>query len=233
MRIPDAVRALERDLRDVFGERLHSLVVYAGVDAGDKAATMAVVDRLAADDLRACAARVGTWQDAGLATPLFLAAHEFARSLDVFPFEFGAILAEHHVVAGRDPFDGLHVDPAHLRHACEVQARSHLLHLREGFLETAGRGDRIADLLARSATPLAALLVSVARLHGHAVADRVSAASIVERAAGLPMGVLRTIVELTADRSVPSEEARRLFPGYLEAVEQLAGYVDRWGPHAQ
>ena len=39
----------------------------------------------------------------------------------------------------------LTVDPADLRRACEVQARSHLLHLREGYLETRGRADALAD----------------------------------------------------------------------------------------
>ena len=80
--------------------------------------------------------------------------------------EFGAILADHAVVSGRDPFDGLRVDAADLRRACEVQVRSHLLHLREGYIETRGRGDAIAELVADSAAPLAGLVKSVARLLG-------------------------------------------------------------------
>ena len=124
-----------------------SLVVYASdrqrramrdADAGRRR-------RLNADDLRACAAQVarGTSRSGDAAV---LAAHEFERSLDAFPLEFGAILADHVVVSGANPFDGLRVDPADLRRACEVQARSHLLHLREGYLETRGRGDALADL---------------------------------------------------------------------------------------
>ena len=38
---------------------------------------------------------------------------------------------------------------ADLRRACEVQARSHLLHLREGYLETRGRADALSDLIVR------------------------------------------------------------------------------------
>src|SRR5688500_6638424 len=144
MDIPDAVHALDGDLRAIFGDRLRSLAVYTAVASDDRTATLAVVAGLSADDLRACAGRVAGWDDAGLATPLFVAADEFARSLDAFPFEFGAILADYAVVSGSDPFTGLSVDPAHLRQACEVQARSHLLHLREGFLETRGRGDALA-----------------------------------------------------------------------------------------
>jgi hypothetical protein len=227
MDIPDAVQALDRDLRAIFGDRLRSLVVYAAIAGDDGTSTLAVVDGLSADDLRACVGQVAAWDDAGLGTPLFVATHEFERSLDAFPFEFGAILADHAVVSGADPFAGLRVDPAYLRQACEVQARSHLLHLREGFLETRGRGDALAELLLRSAAPLVALLQSVARLEGMtAAAD--TAAALVEQRTGIPSGSLARIAQLTGRKDLSSDEARRLFPGYLDAVQRLTAFVDRW-----
>src|SRR5580765_7371244 len=185
---PDAVQALEHQLREVFGNRLQSLVVYGqravrdahgghaahGAHNGPQTRTLAVVDSMTADDLRACAGRVDAWHGAGLATPLFFAAHEFERSLDAFPLEFGAILADHTVVTGANPFASLAVDPADIRRACEVQARSHLLHLREGFLETRGRGDALAVLIVKSAAAFAALVTSIARLEGHATGDAAS-----------------------------------------------------------
>src|SRR6185503_18591968 len=159
-------------------------------------------------DLRACAGRVAMWHDAGLATPLILESPEFARSLDAFPFEFGAILADHVIVSGRDPFEGLLVDAADVRRACEVQARSHLLHLREGYIETQGRSDALADLIARSSAPLSALLKSVARLKGTVMGD----------------GVLAEVAGL--DGRLPSgDAARRLFPDYLSAVEHLTNEI--------
>lgn len=227
MDIPDAVRSLERDLRDIFGARLRSLVLYEA-EGDDRVDTLAVVDRLSADDLRGCAARAARWHDAGLATPLFLAAHEFDRSLDAFPLEFGAILARHVLVAGENPFDGLHVNLNHLRQACEIQARSHLLHLREGFIETHGRSDALADLIRRSAPALAALVRSVARLQEHGGSDLESAAAALEREIGAGAGTLAAAAKLAAGGPLSSEDARRIFPEYLNAVERLAGYVDRW-----
>src|SRR5439155_13084285 len=159
------------------------------------------------DDLRRCAARTGQWHDAGAATPLILEASEFGRSLDAFPFEFGAILADHLLVAGLHPFEGLGVDPVDLRRACEVQARSHVLHPREGFMETGGRGDLVADLIVRSSAPLSALLTHVRHLAG-AVAE-----------ADDPS--LARVTALSVRPSLPSDEARDLFPAYLEAVERL------------
>jgi hypothetical protein len=229
MDITDAVRALARDLGQIFGARLRSVVMYnpvAGM-AEEGTPTLAVVEGLSPGDLRACVDRVPAWQDAGLATPLLMKEREFARSLDAFPFEFGAILAHHVVVSGQDPFDGLAVSAAHLRQACEVQARSHLLHLREGYLETHGRGDRIADLIVRSAKPLSALLTSVVRLQG-SEHDGIEAARLVEQRVGLPPDSLAAVARLASGGTLPPDDARRVLPAYLEALEQLTQYIDQW-----
>jgi hypothetical protein len=255
MQIPDAVGALERDLRAIFGSRLRSLVVYGlraqpahGNSHGPRASsdvhqaerpithTLAVVDTLSTDDLRACAARVEAWHDGGLATPLVLAAQEFGRSLDAFPFEFGAILADHLLVAGSDPFDGLRVDTADLRRACEVQARGHWLHLREGYLETRGRGDALAVLIVESAPAFAALVTSVAQLDvaaaprgagGAGEKDVAAAARYVDRRLSLP-STASEIVALAGVREISSAEAERMFAPYLETVERLVGHIDTW-----
>jgi hypothetical protein len=174
----------------------------------------------------ACVGQVAAWDDAGLGTPLFVATHEFERSLDAFPFEFGAIRRSHRHLRRRS-IHRLRVDPAYLRQACEVQARSHLLHLREGFLETRGRGDALAELLLRSAAPLVALLQSVARLEGMAAAGD-TAAALVEQRTGIPSGSLGRIAQLTRRQDLSSDEARRLFPGYLDAVQRLTAFVDGW-----
>jgi len=243
--IPPAVRTLDGDLREVFGARLRSLVAY-GIHAhpvphddgsgghGQEHSgpplvhTLAVVDTLTSDDLRGCGLRLTKWHDLGLATPLLLAADEFARSLDVFPFELSAILADHAVVSGANPFEGLDVDVDDLRRACEVQARGHLLHLRQAFMETRGRGDALAVLVVRSAPAWASLLQNVARLDGHATHDPASAARHVERLLGLTNGV-EEVVRLTHVHEIPSGDALRVFPGYLDAAERLTKYVDRWG----
>ncbi len=230
MQIPEVVRALERELRDVFGKRMQSLVVY-GHAGGVRAApisTLALVDALTADDLRSCAARTAGCHDLGMATPLLITASEFGRSLDAFPLEFGAIIADHTVVGGADPFAGLRVDPVDLRHACEVKARSHLLHLREGYLEAHGRSDAVAELIGESAAALAALLRTVARLLGGNGGDAVAAARLVERELQVDDGTFSEIVGLAGAAAPTSEQARQLFPRYLRAVEQLTAHVDRW-----
>jgi hypothetical protein len=216
LRNAELLRDLDRDLRAIFGDRMRSLVTYQPIAAADGAdspvATLAVVDSLTATDLRACAERIELWHRHDLATPLILGADEFGRSLDAFPFEFGGILSHYEVVSGPDPFAGLSVDPADLRRACEIQARSHLLHLREGYMETESRSDRVAELIVRSAPALAALLTHVRRL-----------------SSGMDVApVLQRVAELGTAGTISSDEGRRIFPEYLAAMDLLATAHDRW-----
>jgi hypothetical protein len=228
MLISDASRSLDRDLRDIFGGRLQSLVAYAPGAAGAVATpTLAVVEGLTAADLRACAAKAAEWRERGLATPLLLAAREFERSLDVFPFEFGAILSDHVVVSGRNPFEGLNIDAGDLRRACEMQARGLLIHLREGYIETEGRSDRLVELLARSSSALGPLVINVARLFGATAADAPSAAVEIDRR----LEANTTLAEVVSSHSgqpLTADAARRIFPSYLAAMERLTDMVDTW-----
>jgi len=219
-----AVKTLERDLRDIFGARLQSLVHYGARE--HKTATLhghehhghhervllhtlAVTDTLTADDLRACAKRISSWHDEDLATPLIMPKAELERSLDVFPFELSAIIADHVVVSGSNPFERLRVEPSDLRWACEVQARGHLLHLRQGYVEARGRDDALSVLIVRSASAWKSLLENVARLENK-VAEQ------------------DEVTKLVGVKEISNEEAVRIFPAYLAAVERLAQQVDRW-----
>ena len=84
----------------------------------------------------------GDGQDAGLATPWCLAP-EFALS-SMLPLEFGASCR--HVVVAVTILRGLRVEPTYLRRACEIQARSHMRHLREGIWRRAAAAGCAADL---------------------------------------------------------------------------------------
>ncbi len=113
-----------------------------------------------------------------------------------------------------DPFDGLAVDPADLRRACEVQARSHLLHLREGFIETegrersSGRADRAIG--ARAGRP------AESRAAPERIGDRLHRSG-------------RALADIGTHGTISADEAQRIISPYLDAVEQVVETLDRWG----
>ena len=226
-----AAAALVADLRRVFAGRLRSLVAYGPrvEGEGDTPLTcLAVVDSLGISDLDACARLATQWVRHGVAIPLIVPEQEFRRSLDAFPLEYAEILRAHERVFGTDPFEGMTISREDLRRACETQVKSHLLYLREGFIETGGRPQAIADLVCASAPGFAALLRNVARLNGGASPLRADATREGARSAGLADSIVADVLALDRPSTIPTTDAARLFPQYLAAVEQLARAVDRW-----
>ena len=160
-----AALGLVADLRGVFGERLRSVVAYGPHIEGHGNAPLtclALVTTLTVDDLETCARHAARWHRNHVGTPLILPETEFRSSLDAFPLEYGEIIRAHERVHGSDPFDGVTIAPADLRRACEAQIKSHLVHLREGFLEAGGDPTAIGNVVAASAPAFVALLRHVA-----------------------------------------------------------------------
>ncbi len=223
--------SLTADMQGVFAARLRSVVAFgARVDGQDEAplSTLALVATLTADDLEACARLAAGWRHAGLATPLVLPEDEFRASLDVFPLEYGEIIRTHERLHGPDPFVGLAISPEDLRRACETQIKSHLLHLREGFIESRGRLAAVAALVTTAAPAFASLLRNVARLDGVETRDRQQATREGASRVGLPDATVNAILALERPSSMPMTDPARLFPDYLAAVEHLARTVDTW-----
>jgi hypothetical protein len=219
---------LVEDLKQIFRERLQAVVAYGDQREGDDLACLALVAALDAADLEACARRAQAWHRHGVATPLLLTGAEFARSLDAFPLEYSEIIRTHVHVFGADPFDRLTIATEDLRRACETQVKSHLLHLREEFIESGGAPQAVAGLVRESAPAFAALLRSVARLHGAGVSDAAGATREGARLASLPEGIVSDVLALEHREGIGATDPARLFPQYLAAVERLAHFVDSW-----
>jgi hypothetical protein len=225
-----SAQALVNDLQRVFAGRLISVLVYGQVldeQAHARLTSFALVASLSHDDLEACAGLTARWARSGIDTPLILPDNEFRRSLDTFPLEYAEIIAAHARVFGRDPFDGVTLDKEDLRRACERQVKSHLLHLREGYIEAGGAPLAVAQLVSASTPAFAALLRNVAELLGVTAPTRGEVALAGARAVGLQEAVVRQVLSLAAS-STRTADGARLFPSYLTAVEQLAHAVDTW-----
>jgi hypothetical protein len=189
--------ALAVDLKGIFGDRLMMVAAFGG----DRN-TCAVVRSLTLADLDLCAALESRWKKGGLDTPLFMLEPELARARDAFPLEFSEIIATRRVVAGSDVFDGITISKADLRRACEVQARGHLVHLREAYIEAAGSRKSVEQLVQAAILPFRALVSNAARLDG------------------ISPKALATQISL--------ENFEKGFPEALRAAERLVDYTDRW-----
>lgn len=210
----------------IFGARLEAVVAY-GRDASELAHSLVLVSSLTPDDLTAMAAAAPSWHHAGAATPLVLPRDEFAQSLDAFPIEYGEIIDTHVVLVGRDPFAGIGIDRADLRRALETQAASHLLHLRENYVDGGARPSAIGALVRQSAPGFALLVRRMARLDGAPAESVADLSRWAATRAGLDPRVVGDVLALATDPA-PGVDAVRIFPEYLATVDALLREIDQW-----
>lgn len=230
-----AAGVLADDLAGIFGTRLIAVLIHGAHARPHPRAvkalvqTLALVERLDYADLASAADKAATWQARGLDMPLLLPDREFRRSLDVFPLEYGDILAHHIVIRGADPFAGVAVAPEDMRRACEVRIRSHAIHLREGFLLAGQRPREVADLILASAGPFASFVQIFARVTGAPPQCPPDAlAAHVARVAGVDETLVARMLALEEDQTLDPADATHLYPPYLDLVQQVVAVVDGW-----
>jgi hypothetical protein len=230
-----ALETLARDLERVFGVRLKSLVAYAGHDSDGTVHSLALIDGLTFRDLAECLPLADQWHHRGLGVPLMLSASELRRTVDIFPLEYAGIMSTQVVLRGRNPFADIQVAPEDLRRACEAQAKSHLIHLREGFLESHGEAASIARLIATSSVPFRTVLTNIVRLPDEeepvidlATLSDDSLARVAESRIGIPAAVVRDILAAAGSSQITIAEPTALLSRYLDAAQRVWEYVDRW-----
>jgi hypothetical protein len=226
----NALESLARDLAEVFGARLEALVAYHGSQGDGAVHSCAIVDALAFADLVRCLPFTERWHQRRIAVPLMLSSAELARTLDIFPLEYAAIAADHVVIRGADPFATLMVPADDLRRATEAQAKSHLIHLREAYLESHGEMTRIAGLIAASAGPFRALLTNIARLESARTGtpSDETLAAMAETRIGVPGGVVREVLASSAAGQSTITDPSHLLSRYVDATEKIWEFVDGW-----
>jgi hypothetical protein len=226
----NALESLAQDLDGVFGARLRSLVAYHGSHGDGSVHSCATVDALSFEDLRRCLPFTTRWHQRRVGVPLMLSEDELLRTLDIFPLEYAAIAADHAVIRGTDPFAGLAVPAADLRRATEAQAKSHLIQLREAYLESHGETTRVAHLIAASTPALRALLHNLARLLDPAattMSDE-ALATMAEARMGTPASVIREVLAASAAGPSTITDPSYLLARYIEATGRIWNFVDAW-----
>ena len=114
---------------------------------------------------------------------------------------------------GADPLAGLTVADADVRRACETQARSHALHLRESYIECAAQPKALAGVVSASAASFRAPLRH-GRLHGERgpLDDGAHDACGRAHAAAGRRGIVRQVFAAATRGSLAAADAEALFP---------------------
>src|SRR5262249_45181934 len=125
-------------------------------------------------------------------------------------------------------FSGLTIRPEDLRRACEIQVKSHLVHLRENYIESRGSQADVRALVAEGAPAFKVILRRLAHLDGDAAETDAELSAYAARRPGLDPRVVGDVLAVARDPERSGVDAMRIYGGYLAAVEKLWRFIDRW-----
>jgi hypothetical protein len=224
-----------KEVKSRFGEQLEGVLLYGSAVRGEflpgrsNLNILLLVSSYDSAVLKQYSALHRQWSKEQIVVPLFLTEEELHLSAAVFPLEFLEIQEQHRVLDGRDPFIGFHVKTDRLREAVVQGLMSHLLRLRQRYVEGGGSVEATTILLPLSITSAVPLLRGVQRLLGRPVLSH-SDAVIKDVAEQLQLdlqGLLDALLLKRGQISSGSYELPRLFDRYLQAVTLLTRAVER------
>ena len=224
-----------KDVTGVFGEQLEGILLYGSAARGEffpgrsNLNILLLVSSYDSAVLKQYSAVHRQWSKEQILAPLFLTEEELHRSAAVFPLEFLEIQEQHRVLGGRDPFIGFHVKTDRLREAVVQGLMSHVLRLRQRYVEGGGGEEATTILLPLSITATLPLLRGVQRLLGRPVLSH-SDAVIEDVAAQLKLdlqGLLDCWLLKRGQITPGLHEVPRLFDRYLQAATLLARAVEQ------
>ena len=224
-----------KEVTAVFGEQLEGMLLYGSAVRGEflpgrsNLNILLLVSSYDSAVLKQYSTVHRQWSKEQILAPLFLTEEELHRSAAVFPLEFLEIQEQHRVLAGRDPFIGFHVKTDRLRDGVVQGLSSHVLRLRQRYVEGGGGEEATMILLPLSITATLPLLRGVQRLLGRPVLSH-SDAVIEDVAAQLKLdlqGLLDCWLLKRGQITPGLHEVPRLFDRYLQAATLLARTVEQ------
>jgi hypothetical protein len=221
-------------LDPALGPSLVSLVLYGSAARGDFVAGRSDVNLLliltdtSGPVLRSIGPAVHTWVKAGHPPPLIFSERGWRAATDVFAMEIEDMRHGHRLLRGRDLFAALETAPADLRQELEREVREKVLQLRAEYVASGPHPKALGALLETSARTFFVLFRAVLRLRGSVPPkDREDLVQAAAQVIGFDPEAFDWVLARLAGRKVPDlAQFDPVAERYLEAIEQLALYID-------
>lgn len=228
------IRAYTKEIGNVFGTQLVGALLYGSAVRGDflpGRSNLNFLLLLSSHDrnkLAAYAKAHKKWAREQVVVPLLLTEVELNASVALFPLEYLEIQEQHRLLAGRDPFIGLHVDIGGLEVQIRQNLRANLLRLRQRFVEGGGMQDAITILLPLSLTALLPCVRGLQRLAQRKISGSAEELLLeLQEATELDCSGFLDVLHLKRGLITPGPvEVPRLFDRYAAALEALIQWVE-------
>lgn len=223
------------DYRGVFGNDLVTIILYGSGATGEYQYKKSDINFLIVlteegiNNLWKSLPLVRKWQKRNVTTPLFLTKKYIASALDAFPIEFLGMSMNYQLVHGEDVLKDLLIDEHDLRLALEREMRGKLLHLREGFLNTAHDTHALRMLISQSLATFTSYFAALLKLKNITPPEKRK--DIFMKTAerfGLDESVFATLLEIREKKKhLSQDELQALMEKYIFEIAKLTQIVDQ------
>jgi len=225
------------DYKELYGDDLVSIILYGSATGQDYRPGksdinfMIVLSETGIERLDQAFSIVKKWQKKNVAIPLFLTESYVKTSMDVFPIEYLNFQRNYALVFGKDILKDLSFDPKFIRLQCEREIKGKLLILREGFLETSGKGKALKGLISQSIPAFVAIFEALLNLKEKDVPkEKRETIRTTCKAFELDASVYERLLDVKEDKvKLGDIEIIKLFKDYLRESRKLSKLVDELG----
>jgi hypothetical protein len=222
-------------LRNAFGQRLVSVVLYGSGAADDWSHAssdlnvLCALEQITPEELRLAEPILRWWRDAGNPAPLLLTSDEVQTSTDCFPMEFHDMRQHRRVLHGSDVIQDLVVDNKFYRAQVEQEMRSKQLRLRQRAAEVLSNPDRLRRLMADSVSTFCVLGRHALVLAGEPPYwNKKELVAALEKKLDSHFPAIDEILTLRTDPNHASKsDSVPLLARYLTEVATLVHFVDK------
>ena len=225
------------DYKGLFGDDLTSIILYGSATGRDYRPgksdinLLIVLSEEGIERLDNAFEMVSSWQKRKVAIPLFLTELYVESSIDVFPIEYLNFQRNHILVYGKDILKELSFSSELVRLQCEREIKGKLLLLREGFLETAGKGRPLRGLIGQSLQAFVAIFDALLYLKEKEIPpEKREAVKLTCETFDLDAGLFQKLLDIKEEKVKPHDaEIKVIFQNYLKEVRKLSKTVDTLG----
>jgi hypothetical protein len=163
-----------------------------------------------------------------IAAPLVMTPKYIQDSLDAFPVEFLDFMLVHKTVYGEDILKDIRIEKLPLRLQCEREIKTKLISLRQGYISSLGKKERLAIVLVRSITGSMALFRAIITLLGNEPpVPRAAVVKTFGAATAIGTEIFEKLLMLKAGTVKFSEQQLHdLFEQYYKALESAGKIID-------
>jgi hypothetical protein len=223
-----------KDILSLFGRPAVSIILYgSGVseEYNPKKSDLnflVVLEETTINEIDRVQPFVSRWRQRGISLPLFVTEDYIRRSLDTFPVEFYNMKTQYELLHGEDVLRDLKFKSSEMRLQCERELKSHLIQLRQQYLNTGGRIRAVRRLVSDSISSLIAIFKALLFLKEIDLPSRKQEVVLAAcRAFSLDEGLFSVLLSIRGyATSLSGADTVDIMKRYIDSVDKLSRSVD-------